>query len=96
MPDITTESEAVAALEAAVPLGSWPHMVSAETDPIIRADRWLAWLVRNHVGVDRANAGIDCSQPFRALLHGATMSEVKLDPSPLVAAARAFLENRNG
>jgi hypothetical protein len=87
MPDITTESEAVAAMEAAVPLGSWPHMVSAETDPIIRADRWLAWLVRQRVDV------FWCTDIFKAFFD---TPPVRTHPSPLVAAARAFLENRNG
>jgi hypothetical protein len=86
MPVITTESEAVAALEAAVPLGSWPHMVSAETDPIIRADRWLAWLVRQGVVVRWGEQG-----------HVANYFNLFVEHySPFVAAARAFLENSNG
>jgi hypothetical protein len=87
MPDITTESEAVAALEAT---GSFPCEPERymEADRNLLPDLWLAWLVRQGVEFD-LDADIE---KVRARYAG----YVAKHHSPLVAGARAFLENRNG
>jgi hypothetical protein len=90
MPDITTESEAVAALEAT---GSFPCEPERymEADRNLLPDLWLAWLVRKGVSIVAGGDGINpnWSATFRGLW------STRPDSSPLVAAARAFLENRN-
>ena len=85
MSEINTEAEAVAALER--------HEKCVGGPPCgCDADHWLAWLVRQ--GVDIESDDFDANGARRARSYVATYGQMRENTSPLVAATRAFLANR--